>query len=203
MYKISINEGALFLTETTIKSDKSFPFTSPHTFDTAIDLLWNASVQSVNVYHSDVQKLWEYFRKHFKYIEAAGGLVYNAVRHTLFIYRLGKWDLPKGKVEEGENLEETAIREVEEECGISNLEIIKPLKIAYHIYHYETYILKVVHWYEMYTPDITSLNPKKEENILKAIWKNPQEIPEVLKNTYENIRALFDDDSSKTTPKTS
>lgn len=204
MYKISVKEHNLFLTKYAIKTDKTVPFDSRQSFDKIINLLWNDSIRSANIYNGDIQELWKSFRKHFKYIEAAGGLVHNITGQILFIYRLGKWDLPKGKIEKGENPETAAIREVEEECGISDLKVIKRMKISYHIYHYEKYILKAVHWYEMYTEDTTPLIPQKEENILKAVWKNPQEIAEALENTYNSIQTLFNDDgSSKIALKTS
>lgn len=203
MYKISVNECPLFLTKNAIKADKILHFKSPQLFDMAVDLLWNHSAGSVNIYHSDVQALWKSFRKRFKYIEAAGGLTRNATDRILFIHRLGKWDLPKGKVEKDETPEQAAIREVEEECGISNLKITKRLKTTYHIYYDQAYILKAVHWYEMYTQNTSPLRPQKEENILKVVWKNPQETTQALDNTYESIRTLFDELSSKTTLKIS
>lgn len=196
MYKISVNEHNLLLTKDAIKTEKTIPFESPRSFEKVINLLWNDSIQSANIYHSDVQELWKSFRKNFKYIEACGGLVHNAIGQILFIHRLGKWDLPKGKIEKGENPEAAAIREVEEECGISDLKIIRQLKTTYHIYHNEKHILKSVHWYEMYTEDTTPLTPQKEENILKAVWKNLEEIAETLENTYNNIQMLFDEGGS-------
>ena len=77
------------------------------------------------LWNSDLEKLKKAFFKHFTHIEAAGGIVENEKKELLFIYRLGKWDLPKGKVEKGESIAETAVREVEEETGATNLKLKK------------------------------------------------------------------------------
>ncbi|MCW8898557.1 MAG: NUDIX domain-containing protein [Flavobacteriales bacterium] len=133
------------------------------------------------------------FKNNFELIIAAGGKVSNAAGNILFIFRLGKWDLPKGKVEVGETLEESAIREVEEECGISKLTIINHLKDTYHLYELNNkMVIKQSVWYEMKTDDTSKLIPQTEENITDARWMNDEEIQhEVLKNTYPSIREII------------
>ena len=135
------------------------------------------------------------FKKYFKIIQAAGGIVSNSKGEKLFIYRLDKWDLPKGKLEKNESIEACAIREVEEECGIYSLIIDEKLKDTYHIYtHKDKLILKQTFWYSMTTSYVGNLIPQKEENITKAVWLNNNEIIEkVYKNTYSSIRNLLDD----------
>jgi 8-oxo-dGTP pyrophosphatase MutT (NUDIX family) len=131
-------------------------------------------------------------KKEFRFIEAAGGLIQKENAY-LFIYRLDKWDLPKGKIDRGENPEQAAIRECVEECGIDGLSITGELPSSYHIYpHKGSHVLKKTYWYAMTTSDETPLKPQTEENIEKAEWLGIDEIKEtVLKNTYPGIRDLI------------
>src|SRR5690625_4246413 len=125
-------------------------------------------------------------------------MVSNNQHEILFIHRKGFWDLPKGKAEQGETIEETALREVEEETGVQNLEIIKPLPTTYHVMKRKgKYRLKVTHWFEMHTDHEGKLTPQTEEDIAKAEWKNKEESQEALKNTYGNIKLLFSKDTLK------
>jgi len=108
------------------------------------------------------------------------------------IFRNGKWDLPKGKLEVGENIEQCAIREVEEECGISGLKIMKQLQETYHTYGInEQKILKRTYWFEMKTDFKGGLLPQTEEGITKVDWVDKQDIVEKLENSYGNIKELF------------
>ena len=110
----------------------------------------------------------------------------------LFIYRFDKWDLPKGKLEKGESIQECAIREVEEECGITNLSIDKELETTYHIFkRNEKMILKVTYWFLMRTNYSGNLTPQEEEGIDQVVFKNAHETSKALQNTYQNIKLLF------------
>lgn len=130
----------------------------------------------------------EKFRKAFKYIYAAGGLIEKGDTF-LFIFRLKRWDLPKGKLDMGEGPEEAAIRECEEECGITQLTITKTLDPTYHIYpHKGSYALKKTYWYSMTTKHTGTLVPQLEESIEKVEWFNKAQIQElVLPNSYPAI----------------
>lgn len=149
----------------------------------------NKKLTTIVIVVHDVKDAFHRFKSHFKIIEAAGGVVKNNENKTLFIYRLDKWDLPKGKIEKDEQIEEAAIREVEEECGVSGLEIVKHLSSCYHIYHLkEQPILKKTHWFEMKTNFTGQLIPQQEEGIEKVEWLTAEQIKEVaLKNTYASI----------------
>ena len=104
-------------------------------------------------------------------IEAAGGVVSNPDGGVLMIYRRGKWDLPKGKKDEGENIEDCAIREVMEETGLPEIVIGDKICETYHVYvQDETELLKTTHWYNMKAKKAFELFPQKEENILEARW---------------------------------
>ena len=108
------------------------------------------------------------------------------------IYRFDTWDLPKGKIEKGEGKKEAAIREVEEECGISGLTIENKLQKTYHIFQRnEREILKITHWYKMKTDFEGELTPQLEEGITEVVFKNKEQTKMALENSYENIRLLF------------
>jgi len=139
-------------------------------------------------------QLYTWFSSLFKNIAAAGGLVSNGKQEWLFIFRNGKWDLPKGKIEKNEKIEHAAIREVEEECGIGHLKIIKPLKDTYHIYHIEEKpVLKRTYWFEMITNDDAILVPQQEEGITDVQWLKKDEFKKVVSNTYESILEVFNE----------
>ena len=130
----------------------------------------------------------EKLKKVFKIIYAAGGLI-EENNKFLFIYRLKKWDLPKGKLDMGESPEEAAIRECEEECGITKLTILNELAPTYHLYtHKGGFALKKTYWYKMKTEHVGVLVPQLEEKIERAEWLGKQEINEmVLNNSYPAI----------------
>ena len=127
--------------------------------------------------------------------KAGGGLVYNAKNEVLFIFRNGKWDLPKGGTEKGEAIEDTAMREVEEETGVGNLVVTEKLQKTYHIFKRNgRFKLKITHWFEMHTTFQGITEGQAEEGIEKVAWLNPEQIKEALKNSYENIKLLFDEE---------
>lgn len=191
MYKVFYNEKALTLTDKPLLTSKSLQFNTDSQFAEALAVLRNTSVTEVNIYYHNLEKLWKRFKDYFHYLEAAGGLVKNKNNEILFIYRLGKWDLPKGKVEEGETTEIAALREVEEECGISNVKLLDFITHTYHIYFQENLKLKGTYWYNMSYEGNQQLIPQEEEGIGIAEWKKRDDVPEILKNTYENIKIVL------------
>lgn len=123
------------------------------------------------IIHSNLSELMDAFTARLTLIQAAGGLVYTDNDELLLIFRRGKWDLPKGKLDEGEDLPACAVREVAEETGLSNVTIEKPLTVTYHTYwQKDTHILKESHWYLMKTPEALALNPQIEEDIERCDW---------------------------------
>ena len=121
---------------------------------------------------------------------AAGGLVTNDKNELLIMFRRGKWDLPKGKLDEGETIEECALREVQEETGIGNLKLENLVGITYHEYFEKKLnegLIKETHWFAMHVNDEPKLNPQKEEDIEHIIWADENKLKECLKNTYKNI----------------
>lgn len=139
-------------------------------------------------YSKSIDKALDKIKKVFKLIYAAGGLI-EKDNKFLFIYRLKKWDLPKGKLDMGEDPDEAAIRECEEECGISELIILKELNPTYHIYeHKGGYAIKKTFWYAMSSSYSGQLVPQLEESIERVEWFTKDEIKkEVLINTYPAI----------------
>ena len=109
------------------------------------------------------------------------------------IFRLGYWDFPKGKVEEGESFEEAAVREVEEETGLHNIELRQPLPNTYHTYTLrDTDILKVTHWYEMHASQQT-LTPQTEEDIAQAVWVPRKEVSARMQDSYPSLKRLWEE----------
>jgi 8-oxo-dGTP pyrophosphatase MutT (NUDIX family) len=149
-------------------------------------------VHAAVYYHPDLAALKKAFWKKFIVIQAGGGLVTNRNGEWLFIYRRGKWDLPKGKLDKGETIEQCALREVQEECGISELELDQPLTITYHTYNEAgKSILKETHWFTMrYTGDAAPV-PQTEEDIHEIRWVAPERLGEVLANTYPSVTEVI------------
>ena len=161
--------------------------------DDAIQLLESGKESGVVYMSEEVKESWKSFVSRYTLIVAAGGLVKNEKDECLFIYRLGKWDLPKGKAEYDETPEETALREVEEECGLKNLKIVKELPKTFHTYKEKgKLILKKTHWFEMSIEGEQDLVPQTEEGITAVKWIPENKIKaEVLGNTYASIRGIF------------
>lgn len=128
----------------------------------------------------------------FHFIEAAGGIVEKDGRH-LFIRRFGTWDLPKGKLDKGEAPGQAAVRECEEECGLTNLKLGEFIASVYHIYEYKgAHALKKTWWYHMTTTHAGPLVPQLEEHIDKVEWFNKEQVCDiVLENTYDSIKEIL------------
>lgn len=136
----------------------------------------------------DVRSCWKHFCGKFKKITAGGGVVLNDEGQLLMIHRLGHWDLPKGKVEKGEDVAMCAIREVEEECGVKGLGITSKAVVTYHIHRRNgRKILKISHWYHMRTSYSGRLVPQVEEDIEKVKWVAPKKIAKKLDSTWPSV----------------
>lgn len=127
-------------------------------------------------------------------IQAGGGLIRNEKNDVLLIFRRNKWDLPKGKLDPGETIEECAIREVKEETGIKKVEIVNKITVTHHSYFQDGIeIIKETHWFQMHAPSIDNetLTPQLEEDIEKIEWVDPASLPTYLENSYETIRKVI------------
>jgi 8-oxo-dGTP pyrophosphatase MutT (NUDIX family) len=148
----------------------------------------NPLLNKLYIIHEDIDFAFTEFTKLYQIIEAAGGLVKNAKNEILVIYRRNIWDLPKGKIEENELPNIAAIREVEEECGISDLDILDLLDITYHTYKLNGKdILKRTYWYEMVYSGNENLKPQIEEEITEVKWLKTNNLQEVINNTFPSI----------------
>lgn len=195
MHHIFINEKKLSICDHTTDAEKNILYEDSTSIEIALDLLENTSCKDVNLYGEDADKIWDYFCDSFTVIEAAGGIVKNENNKILFIHRLGKWDLPKGKLEPNESLENAAVREVEEETGIQNLKLKHFINSTYHIYRDKKHnapVLKNTFWYLMEHQGETPLKPQTEEGISKVEWKDEETIlSEVFSNTFNNIKIIL------------
>jgi 8-oxo-dGTP pyrophosphatase MutT (NUDIX family) len=138
--------------------------------------------------HSDLGTLKKAFWKKFLLVQAGGGLIQNGNEQYLFMLRRGKWDLPKGKLDPGETLEQCAVREVGEETGLKRVRLEGPLLVTYHTYDENGHhILKETHWYRMTALPDQVVVPQLEEQITELVWAGPGRIAGLLKNTFPSI----------------
>ncbi|WP_317233005.1 NUDIX hydrolase [Chryseobacterium oryzae] len=196
MYKVFVNEKKLLISKNQENLEKSISFESFTTLEIALDLLENTSTSELNVYGENIDEIWKEFKKLFRIIEAAGGLVSKPNGDILFIKRLGKWDLPKGKMEKGESREESAVREIEEETGLREVKLKDFINTTYHIYTERNgdKVLKYTHWFEMYFDGKDTSKPQIEEGITEVAWKNRNQIEnEVFPNTFKNIQLIINE----------
>ncbi|MFY0603508.1 MAG: NUDIX hydrolase [Flavobacteriaceae bacterium] len=193
MYKVFINDKPIILTDS-LQNQNEFPFFiyKDVVLDEIIYKLEIGKLSGVYLYSIDIEKSWLDFKTHFKVITAAGGLVKNPKNEILLIFRGGKWDLPKGRIEKGESIKEAALREVEEECGVSDLLLGDFLITTHHIfYQKKSRRLKETHWFLMHSEGNETLTPQTEEGITIAEFKSKEDIHKALKNSYANIRLVF------------
>lgn len=143
---------------------------------------------------NDPDVSWRNFTALFTLSVAAGGVVANTENKLLLIFRRGKWDLPKGKLDYDETPEAAAVREVQEECGLEQITLGVPLLNTFHTYtEKKKRILKKTHWFTMATQSTALLVPQLEEDIEQAVWMSPEEIrQEVYANTYRSVRAVLE-----------
>ncbi len=154
--------------------------------------LQKTNLKSVRLIHKNEGKLLKKFLKLLPNVVAGGGKVFNAKGEILFIFRNGKWDLPKGKAERGETIDKTSMREVEEETGVEGLEVTKPLEMTYHIFKRNgKHQIKITYWFEMKTSYDGLLIPQEKEGITKVEWLDAKKARLALENSYANIKALI------------
>ncbi|MBT8186446.1 MAG: NUDIX domain-containing protein [Croceitalea sp.] len=194
MYKVFVNESLLILTNEKPKNNSGNVFLMEgDAIKYAVTSLFKKKLDLAYIYDPS-EKIVEKFSTKIPLVLAAGGLVKNKAGEVLFIYRNNKWDLPKGKLDKGESIEQAALREVEEETGVTGLVIDKYLKTTYHVFkrngHYR---LKKVFWFGMHTKYKGELVAEQSEGITKVKWKGKKKIEKALKNSYKNIQLLFED----------
>ncbi len=159
-----------------------------HSVNAMIHEMQQPRIHAGVFYHPDLNELKKAFYKKFKIVQAAGGLVRNKKNEILLIFRRGKWDLPKGKLDKGEKLEACAVREVEEETGLKNITLKDPLEISYHTYHEGArFILKESHWFEMEVIDEQELTPQAAEDIHEVKWVKPSQLSHYFDKSFPSV----------------
>jgi 8-oxo-dGTP pyrophosphatase MutT (NUDIX family) len=194
MYKVFVNDKPLFLTNEVAKeTDFQLFLLESVDIEQLIVKMFNNKIKKAYLYYPDEKEILNKVKEKIPVKKAGGGLVYNQKREVLFIFRNGKWDLPKGGCDKGEEIEDCSIREVTEETGVGNLKITKKLQKTYHVFKRNgIYRLKITHWFEMTTTFEGTPIPQEDEGIEKVAWLKPDEIKQALENSYENIKLLFE-----------
>lgn len=200
-YKIYFGDHPLYLTN---ELDKDMQAIMHHDDGVYMDELSSAGIKSMihemklpqrhaGVYfHENIEALRKAFWKNFNVIVAAGGIVKNEKEEILMIFRRGKWDMPKGKLDKGESIETCAVREVEEETGILDTKLLSPLTKTYHVYdEFGKHILKESHWFSMFSPGQQKLIPQLSEQITAIEWTDKKRRKQLLEECYPLIRDLL------------
>lgn len=164
-----------------------------HTVKSMIHEMQDASIHAGVFFHRDLEELKTMFFKKFTPVKAAGGFVLNENKEILMMFRRGKWDLPKGKMDKKESFEECAIRETEEETGLKNITLISPLITTYHTYHEGTrYILKETKWFRMKVNGEQKLTPQAEEQITKLEWVGKNNLKNYMQNSFPSVKDVLE-----------
>jgi 8-oxo-dGTP pyrophosphatase MutT (NUDIX family) len=165
---------------------------SPHAVNAMIHEMRQPKVHAGIFLHHDLQGLQKAVWKKFHLVQAGGGLIRNGEEKYLFMLRRGVWDLPKGKLDPGETLEQCAIREVMEETGIEGVILDGPLLVTWHTYDENgRHILKETHWFRMIAPAPGELTPQAEEQITELRWVDREGMKELLQKTFPSIRDVI------------
>ncbi len=202
MYKVFIDNKSIFFTKKdnslyNIENEFFLKYSSEIDLRNEFEKLKNNKeiVNLIIFVNEDVEKVFNEFLSKFTILEAGGGLVVNENKEYLLIFRYGKWDLPKGKAEKGEDIESTALREVEEETALKGARIVSKMPETYHYYeHKGKPIIKKIFWYFMSgSSKNQELKPQLNEDIQKVEWMTQDEVREALKNSYRSIIELVDE----------
>ena len=198
MYKISINETPLILKDladipNNFESDEKNLLLEyrgkTKLLLQAIDMLEKSQDRSsITICSIDYQQLVDDFNKLYKLVEAAGGVVFNPKGEILTMYRRGSWDLPKGKIDKGETKEIAAVREVQEETDLKEVNRDDFLLTTYHTYKNKKgkRVLKPTYWYKMTTQEM-AIHPQVEEDIEVVQWIDPIIFLETKRPIYNTI----------------
>ena len=163
-----------------------------HTVKSMIHEMQDPTVHAGVFFHKDLNELKNTFFKKFTILKAGGGFVQNENNAVLMMFRRGKWDLPKGKLDKKESIEECAIRETEEETGLKEVKLVAPLITTYHTYHEGTrFMLKETSWFRMRVNGNQTLIPQTAEQITKLEWVNKNELDKYLENSFSSVNDVL------------
>ena len=196
-YKVFFNDRTIFLTT---KPDSSLVMSANavYKYDTlnnlkkfVNDFLAKDHLKNVVIYGHNAKRIMREFSSLFRNIKAAGGVVFNDNNEFIGIFRRGKNDLPKGKMEKGESAEECAAREVREECGIKDIAVQEKITDTFHIYFIDDEpVLKQTYWYRMHSAD-KELIPQTEEDISEIFWVTQDKVNDFVGNTYPSVKDVL------------
>jgi len=194
MYKIYINQNVLVISQLDNFSQEVLHNATNNSESAVLTISKEEIINIIgqkNIICANPTAVFKQLKQQFTLINAAGGLVKNSQSEYLFIFRRGKWDLPKGKLDEGEDFETAAIREVQEECGITHIELGDLYHLSYHIYEENNdWILKQTNWYLMKSEE-KNLIPQLEEGITQTAWLPTSQFEKVRENTYASIDEII------------
>jgi len=194
MYKIYINQNVLVISQLDNFSQEVLHNVTNNSESAVLTISKEEIINIIgqkNIICANPTAVFNQLKQQFTLINAAGGLVKNSQSEYLFIFRRGKWDLPKGKLDEGEDFETAAIREVQEECGITHIELGNLYHLSYHIYEENNdWILKQTNWYLMKSEE-KNLIPQLEEGITQTAWLANNQFEKVRENTYASIDEII------------
>lgn len=202
MYKIYINENTLVLADSQLVSKGKQPvnhLVAPYTGKTKmllsyIDMLEKTNrFENIVIHSKDPKGLLKDFESLFSVVKASGGIVNDGDDNILFIFRRGFWDLPKGKIDKGEKKKAAAIREVEEETGISNIVLKKKIHTTRHTYKMKSgkRAIKKTFWYSM-TAQRQKLTPQLEEDITLVEWIHLTKVAKLKEPIFKNITNVIE-----------
>ena len=191
MRKIYFNSNVVTITTNSLDTnDADVVYSNPIDITKVLQNLENN--KSLAIIGENIEEIYSEFCSFFRQVDAAGGVVMRNDGYFLMMHRNGKWDLPKGHREIGEEIEQCALREVEEECGVSELTLVKPITVTEHIYPLKgEWVLKSTYWYQMMSKDIRNMTPQIEEGIDELRWVSKQDAELLLKNSYSTIRDVL------------
>jgi len=156
------------------------------------DFQSDKNIHAINLYGPDIKHIWKIFRIYFTEVGAAGGLVKHTSGRYLFIEKKGRLDLPKGHIEQGEEPEACALREVNEECGITGHSIVKSIQPSYHTYSWEGIsYLKKTNWFLMKYEGDMLIEPQVSEGITKVEWLFPDELNSIKSSAWLSLMDLI------------
>lgn len=166
---------------------------SPIEVDKALNALLRPEVRGVRLFSANGADPWKLFSERYHFVLAAGGAVQDERGRLLVIKRLGVWDLPKGKVDEGEGIEHAAIREVQEECGVNALTIVASLPSTWHTYERKgSDHLKRTDWFLMRGDSSEALAPQEDEGIEEVRWMERADVERIVESTYPSLRPVIE-----------
>jgi 8-oxo-dGTP pyrophosphatase MutT (NUDIX family) len=206
-YKVFIEDKPLLITEKLIDSNSLEVRTllasesSKNEIQTVCNRLKTDEFDKAIIISKSAKKTFKLFKECYNLAEAAGGLVIDSEKRYLIMFRNGKWDLPKGKIESGETIKKAAKREVKEECGLKKLKILSPLITTYHTYERKgKSYLKPTYWFMMSIPDTQKGIAQLEEGITELKWVSLDELKKYSKKSYFTIQMVIKEALNRPTP---